>query len=604
MLSVNHSIQLAAKIFAAMLMAFIFTACMPVEEPDADGDGAPDTTDNCPAANPGQADDDGDGIGDACDDLPGDFDNDGVDDEDDICPFNSDPEQENNLGDAGSVAVGDACEDQDNDGVVDAFDNCINVANPEQELAVGQNLVLGDACDDEDSDGVFDIADNCPRGDGDAVLGEDEDFVTDQRDSIGIANGVADVCDDQDGDRTSDYFDNCPLVYNLQQFALVGFKSERGDVCDDEDGDGVVDIEDDCPTQGTTNDCAPSDIDNDGVPDVLDSCPNYRNNGKSGPEFSQENTDICTDLEEGLEADGIFGALQDPLDKDGNELPVNEVIDNCPTVFNPDQLAGIGINNTKGDACDDEDGDNLVDALDLCPTAELPNSTPAFVEQKYRIGGGSGSRLQVTGAPAGNGDKKFETTNQFMWLRAEDLDNSGTINVADADGGSVIVDVPYFEFELKFTTGALGTNVTTDAIHKQIDDFRADTVGISDVTEIDDFPTPNSGSWNGSTLSWTGGSLNRYVTVGNTRCSGGSCGLAGPTGKLSECERTKSVTSCGFDGDKLNCNSTNGRIANARKDDDRNPGACRGDNVAATVWLYLEGEKEGQPKVIPGICFK
>jgi hypothetical protein len=37
--------------------------------PDQDGDGVPDTSDNCPAAyNPTQADTDGDGAGDACDD--------------------------------------------------------------------------------------------------------------------------------------------------------------------------------------------------------------------------------------------------------------------------------------------------------------------------------------------------------------------------------------------------------------------------------------------------------------------------------------------------------------------------------------------------------
>jgi hypothetical protein len=38
---------------------------------DADGDGVPDATDNCPAvANPDQADADGDGAGDACDASP------------------------------------------------------------------------------------------------------------------------------------------------------------------------------------------------------------------------------------------------------------------------------------------------------------------------------------------------------------------------------------------------------------------------------------------------------------------------------------------------------------------------------------------------------
>jgi hypothetical protein len=40
-------------------------------KPDADGDGIPDSADNCPAAaNPDQADTDADGIGDACDPCP------------------------------------------------------------------------------------------------------------------------------------------------------------------------------------------------------------------------------------------------------------------------------------------------------------------------------------------------------------------------------------------------------------------------------------------------------------------------------------------------------------------------------------------------------
>jgi len=46
----------------------------PVDDrlPDADGDGVPDTQDNCPTvANPDQTDSDGDGVGDACDQCPG-----------------------------------------------------------------------------------------------------------------------------------------------------------------------------------------------------------------------------------------------------------------------------------------------------------------------------------------------------------------------------------------------------------------------------------------------------------------------------------------------------------------------------------------------------
>jgi hypothetical protein len=56
---------------------------------DTDGDGKPDSLDNCPDDyNPGQRDDDGDGVGNKCDDgstPPTDTDNDGVIDADDQC---------------------------------------------------------------------------------------------------------------------------------------------------------------------------------------------------------------------------------------------------------------------------------------------------------------------------------------------------------------------------------------------------------------------------------------------------------------------------------------------------------------------------------------
>ena len=47
-----------------------FSPCLIPPASDQDGDGVPDTSDNCPAvANSGQADTDGDGVGDACDDV-------------------------------------------------------------------------------------------------------------------------------------------------------------------------------------------------------------------------------------------------------------------------------------------------------------------------------------------------------------------------------------------------------------------------------------------------------------------------------------------------------------------------------------------------------
>jgi hypothetical protein len=70
---------------------------------DTDGDGVPDSTDNCPDIhNWDQADKDGDGIGDACDP---DADGDGVLNEEDNCPITENPDQ----ADADSDGFGDAC---------------------------------------------------------------------------------------------------------------------------------------------------------------------------------------------------------------------------------------------------------------------------------------------------------------------------------------------------------------------------------------------------------------------------------------------------------------------------------------------------------------
>lgn len=75
----------------------------PPPAPDADGDGVPDSTDNCPAvSNTSQADMDSNGIGNACDDI----DHDTVMDASDNCPTVPNLSQ----ADTDSDGTGDACE--------------------------------------------------------------------------------------------------------------------------------------------------------------------------------------------------------------------------------------------------------------------------------------------------------------------------------------------------------------------------------------------------------------------------------------------------------------------------------------------------------------
>jgi MYXO-CTERM domain-containing protein len=104
---------------------------------DADGDGVPDTKDNCPKVkNADQKDTDGDGVGDACDNCAAaankdqkDTDKDGKGDVCDNCP---------------SVANKDQL-DADKDGKGDVCDNCPSVANKDQLDADKDGK--GDACD-------------------------------------------------------------------------------------------------------------------------------------------------------------------------------------------------------------------------------------------------------------------------------------------------------------------------------------------------------------------------------------------------------------------------------------------------------------------------
>ncbi len=173
---------------------------------DADSDGLPNGSDNCPfVANADQLDADGDGQGDACD---RDMDTDGVDDAEDNCPGLSNPDQL----DADADGAGDACDsDDDGDGTADETDNCPVTSNAGQ--VDGDADGTGDACDncpaeanadqaDGDADGSGDLCDVCPA---DAANDGDADGVCDGSDNcVGLDNpgqgdwdldGVGDLCD-------------------------------------------------------------------------------------------------------------------------------------------------------------------------------------------------------------------------------------------------------------------------------------------------------------------------------------------------------------------------------------------------------------------------
>lgn len=150
-----------------------------------------------------------------------DKDGDGVPDSEDECPKL-----------AGTAAT-NGCPDSDNDGVADKDDACPNIAG----------LAKLNGCPDTDGDGIKDSEDECPQTAGIAKLkgcpDTDGDGIKDSEDLCPSLAGPAETkgCPDSDKDGVLDKDDRCPNV--------AGSPALKG--CPDRDKDGVADIDDDCP---------------------------------------------------------------------------------------------------------------------------------------------------------------------------------------------------------------------------------------------------------------------------------------------------------------------------------------------------------------------
>jgi hypothetical protein len=278
-----------------------------IYNPDLDGDGIPNQTDNCHLiANPGQENTDGDGAGNTCD-L--DDDNDGRLDTADNCPLVSNGDQINTDGDV----LGNACDpDDDNDGLSDGDEVKKYQSNP---LAV-----------DTDGDG---IADGQEVGMGTNVLVPDNPAIP-----IIMAILMDDSDEDSDNDGVSNGTDNCPDVPNHWQWDVPD-EDGAGNRCDsDWDNDGVLNEDDNCkfavnPDQGNSNGTGSGDV-----------C--YQKGEWFDAEFW-----YLVDLQVDPDGDGVlnYPGFYD----DGVELPV----DNCPDVSNPDQQDSDG--SGVGNLCEGED---------------------------------------------------------------------------------------------------------------------------------------------------------------------------------------------------------------------------------------------------------
>jgi Thrombospondin type 3 repeat len=149
---------------------------------------------------------------------------------------------------------------------------------------------------------------------------------------------------DDDNDQIPNADDNCPVLPNTLQNDL------------DQDGIG-----NECDS---TND---DDFDSDGILDVADNCPRHPNADQSDIDGDEQGGDACDPDKDG---DGYFNGPQA-----SNDPPYEvsyDLIDNCPSVANPDQIDTN--NDGVGDVCD-ADADGARDDLDNCPLIANPDQT-------------------------------------------------------------------------------------------------------------------------------------------------------------------------------------------------------------------------------------
>lgn len=272
--------------------------------------------------------------------------------------------------------------DVDGDGVPDVDDIC--------QLTFGtatQGNLLG--CPDTDDDGYADtdippdpsggpddpstVPDNCP-----VVPNPDQNDVD--------TDGLGDACDDDiDGDGFLNAVDKCPTVADPTQLDTDG--DGLGDACDDDDdNDTVADGSDACGLVAGTSNVG------------LNGCPDSDNDGYANP--------------------------SPPL----NPLPgpPSPPIDNCPSVFNPDQ----NDNDTDGlgDACDlDDDNDGFLDTADDCPTeAGTSNLGGVFgCLDNDANGGPDGFANSIDNCPNHNNPTQANNYGTTLGDACEDTDGDG-----------------------------------------------------------------------------------------------------------------------------------------------------------------------------------